>query len=242
MKLSERIIEWIKNWFDENGRKTAVLGISGGKDSAVVAGLLVRAIGAENVVGVMMPNGMQSDIEDSKKVVDELKIRSITVNINEGYTGIIDEIETQIGQLSKEAKINTAPRMRMTTLYAVAQTLSDTQDARACVVGTGNAGEAYVGFCTKWGDTGHDINPLRDLWVHEVLQVGDELGYFPEIVHKMPHDGLGLVGDEEKLGVTYNDIYKVATGIEVEDHIKKRVDQLHKYATHKLNPIPYFKK
>ncbi len=242
MKLSEKLIGWTKEWFAQNGLKTAVIGISGGKDSAVVAAVLVHAIGRENVVGVLMPNGEQSDISDSQQVVQELGIRNITVNIKDSYNNLLGEIESQIGEVSKGARINTAPRLRMATLYAVAQTLSENENGRACVVGTGNAGEGFVGYCTKWGDMAHDVNLLKDLWVHEVLQVGDELGYFPNIIHKAPADGLTGSTDEEKLGVTYNDIYRVATGQEISEETRAKVEQLHSSARHKLNPIPYFKK
>ncbi len=240
MKLSEKIIEWTKNWFKDNDRKTAVLGISGGKDSAVVAAVLVHALGAENVFGVLMPNGIQNDISDSEQVVKELGIRSITVNINNAYSGLLDEISSKVGELTCEAKINSAPRLRMTTLYAVAQTLSERDGAKACVVGTGNASECYVGYFTKWGDGAHDVNLLKDLWVDEVKQIGDELGYFPNIVHKAPTDGLSGSTDEAKLGVTYDEIYKFAHGEEVSQEAKERIEKLHKIANHKVNPVPYF--
>ncbi len=240
MKLSEKLIKWTRNWFEENNRDTAVVGISGGKDSAVVAAVLVHAIGAENVFGVLMPNGVQSDISDSEQVVKELGIKSITVNINAGYTGILNEISSHIGELSSDTKINAAPRMRMTTLYAVAQTLSERDGKKACVVGTGNASEGYVGYFTKWGDGAHDVNLLKDLWVHEVLQIGNELGYFPNIVHKAPTDGLSGSTDEAKLGVTYDEVYKVAVAEKVDEKSKERIDKLHNIAKHKVNPIPYF--
>ncbi len=242
MKLSERVINWTKEWFLENDRKTAVVGISGGKDSAVVAAILVHALGAENVFAVLMPNGEQSDISDSKQVVEELGIRNITVNIKSSFDGLLSEIKSHLGELSNEASINTAPRIRMSTLYAVAQTLSERDGAKACVVGTGNASEGYVGYCTKWGDMAHDVNLLKDLWVHEVIEIGDELGYFPNIIHKAPADGLSGSTDEEKLGVSYEEVYKTVVGEEVSEKSRARIETLHKLAKHKLNPIPYFKK
>ncbi len=241
MKLSEKLIEWTKEWFAVNDRKTAVIGISGGKDSAVVAAVLVHAIGKENVFGVLMPNGVQSDIADSLQVVNELGINHTTINIGTAYGALIDEISEQIVEPTSEAKINISPRLRMTTLYAVAQTLSQSQEAKACVVGTGNAAECYVGYFTKWGDGAHDLNLLRDLWVHEVLQVGDELGYFPNIIHKAPADGLSGSTDEQRLGVTYEEVYRVATNQEVSKEAKEKIDRLHRFAQHKLNPSAYFK-
>ncbi len=242
MRLSEKLIEWTKNWFTQNGLKTAVVGISGGKDSAVVAAVLAHAIGKENVVGVLMPNGVQSDISDSIQVVEELGIKNFTINLQKAYDSLLQEVESQIGELSGGTKINSAPRLRMNILYSVAQTLSERDGAKACVVGTGNASECYVGYFTKWGDGGHDVNLLKDLWVHEVLQVGDELGYFPNIIHKAPSDGLSGSTDEEKLGVTYEQVYRVATGEKVDSEAKEKIDRLHKIAKHKIDPIPYFKK
>ncbi len=242
MKLSEKLIKWTKEWFEENNRDTAVVGISGGKDSAVVAAVLVHAIGVENVFGVLMPNGVQSDISDSQQVVNELGIKHITVNVNDGYTGLLGEIEKQIGALSDGSKINTAPRLRMTTLYAVAQTLAERDGKKSCVVGTGNAAECYVGYFTKWGDGAHDVNLLKDLWVHEVIQVGDELGYFPNVIHKAPADGLSGSTDEVRLGVTYEQVYKVATGQDVETEAKEKIERLNKIAQHKLCAVPYFQK
>ncbi len=203
MKISDKLIKWTKEWFEENNRKTAVVGISGGKDSAVVAAVLVHALGSDNVIGVLMPYGIQSDISDSKQVVEELGIKNITVNIGNAYDKLSDEILKETEKLSTEAKINMAPRIRMATVYAIAQTISELDNGKAVVVGTGNASETYVGYFTKWGDGAYDLNLLKDLWVHEVIQVGDELGYFPNIIHKAPTDGLSGKTDEEKLGVTY---------------------------------------
>jgi NAD+ synthetase len=252
MKLSDKIIIYLQGEFARMGRDTAVIGISGGKDSAVVAALLAQAIGPANVHGVMMPNGEQKDISDSEQVIRELGINGLIANISDQYEATIRT--TQIASLcdglastktglavSAEAKINVAPRLRMTKLYEVAQSLG-AYGLHACVAGTGNKAEAYVGYCTKWGDMACDINPIKDLWVHEVLQVGDELGFFPSIIHKTPDDGLCGLTDEERLGFSYDDVYKAVTGAgEVEIGKLHRIARMHQVAQHKLNPIPYFK-
>lgn len=235
MKLSEQVIEWTRKWFEDNGRKTAVLGISGGKDSAVVAAILAKAIGPENVIGVLMPNGVQHDMDDSYRVVKELGIKHTVVNIYGAYRAITRDI---VGGVSEAAAINIAPRVRMTVLYAIAQTAE-----KGCVVGTGNKAEAYVGYTTKWGDSACDMNPIKDLWVHEVIQVGDELGFFPDIVHKVPSDGLCGKTDEESLGFSYDDVAAFVAGTRmVPENIQKAIMLRHKGAIHKIKPIPYFEK
>ena len=250
MKLSETAIEWLKNEFDKMGRDTAVIGISGGKDSAVVAALLAKAIGAENVFGVMLPNGEQKDIEDSKQVIRELKINGLLVNIEDEYKASIKSadffqnafgVTTKSIEITSEAAINVAPRLRMTKLYAIAQSLGEL-NKKACVVGTGNKSEGYVGYCTKWGDMACDLNPIKDLWVHEVLQIGDELGFFPNIIHKAPDDGLCGKTDEEKLGFSYRDVYEFVEdkGTVAPEKVEK-IKKMHNAALHKINPVPYFK-
>jgi len=251
MNLSEQVVRWTKDALAAMGRDTAVLGISGGKDSAVVAAILVRAIGPENVFGVMMPNGEQGDIEDSKQVIAELGINGLLMNIADQYAAAVRPallvspaadypISTMALIPSEEAKINVAPRLRMTKLYEVAQSLS-AHGRRACVVGTGNKAENYVGYCTKWGDMACDLNPIKDLWVHEVLQVGDELGYFPNIVHKAPDDGLSGKTDEERLGFSYESVYQfVEGGGNVPLEIQAMIEARHRANLHKQNPVPYF--
>lgn len=249
MNLSEKIIEWIKIEFSKMDRDTAVLGISGGKDSAVVAALLAKAIGAENVFGVMLPNGSQKDIEDSKQVIKELGINGLLVNIEPQYRESVKPAEVfqkaagftaEIIETTSEAAINVAPRLRMTKLYDIAQSLG-ALGKKACVAGTGNKSEGYVGYFTKWGDMACDFNPIKDLWLHEVLQVGDELGYFPNIIHKTPNDGLCGMADEEKLGFSYKELYDFAEGENsVSPEKSEKIKKMHKYSEHKRSPIPYY--
>lgn len=268
--LSEYLIQWLKDWFAKNGRDTAVIGISGGKDSAIVAALCAKAIGAGNVLGVMMPNGIQDDIEDSYKVCEELGIKGIEIPIgnplfkannapyhivsdeypygslieciDESFSSLGDNDPLKVLRVSAAAKINIAPRLRMTVLYAIAQSLSRV-GRHACVVGTGNLGEASVGYTTKWGDSACDVNPIRNLWVDEVLAVGDALGYFPEIIHKVPRDGLCGESDETRLGFSYADVKQVLDanirGSEsVSDTTREKIISAYRRSSHKRDAIP----
>lgn len=124
-EVKDQVVQWIREYFNENGPEcNAVIGISGGKDSTVVAALCVEALGRDRVFGVLMPNGIQKDIADSLKVVNELGIQSITVNISGAYSKLAAEIGKCVpGGISQQAIINMPPRLRMTTLYAVAQSL-----------------------------------------------------------------------------------------------------------------------
>ena len=246
-KLSEQIVEWLRSWFEENGRKTAVIGISGGKDSAVVAALCVRALGPENVFGVLMPNGEQPDIADAKQVVEELGIRHAVVNIQPIFNDVMALYDSAMRDLvavptpSDGASINIQPRVRMTVLYTIAQTLSERDGAHACVVGTGNFSEAMVGYTTKWGDAACDVDPIGNLWVEEVIQVGDELGYYPNIIHKTPSDGLCGRSDEDNLGFTYAQVraFFEAPDTLAED-VKEAIQKRYTASAHKRNSIPCF--
>ncbi len=230
--MKKEIIEWIRSL----GVKRAVIGISGGKDSAVAAALCVEALGKENVFGILMPNGTQSDIADSHEVVNFLGIPSFTINIGNMFEELVHQGEFLSEMPAFDMSVtNIAPRLRMTTLRFFSQVLG----ARVC--GTGNACEAYVGYCTKDGDTSCDFNPLANLTVAEVIAVGRELGLPEHLICKTPHDGLGTMSDEEKLGVTYDDIAKVIKNEEVDELVKERIIAMHNYSRHKFKPAPAFK-
>lgn len=254
LSITKNCIQWIKDYFKESGAETAIIGISGGKDSTVCAALLVEALGADKVIGVLMPNGHQKDINDSWEVIDFLNIKCHNVNINgafEALTGAIinGDIHDRNKQDSvrrfmnvKEAEqvitndmINTnlPARIRMATLYSIAALYPN-----ARVVNTSNMSEIYVGYSTKWGDGVGDFGPLRDCTVREVLMIGDDLGLPYHLVHKTPSDGMSGKSDEERLGVTYDQIddyllYVDKTPVEVEVKIEK----LHNASTHKTDPI-----
>ena len=215
--LSEQIIDWIRNYFKTTNGRKAVIGISGGKDSTVAAALCVKALGKENVIGVMMPNGVQADIEDSEKIIKHLGIDSLVVNINYAYMNLVNQINEH--HITSQAQINMPPRLRMTVLYGVAQNIGGR------VVNTCNRSEDIVGYSTLWGDSVNDFSPLGLLTTEEVISIGDELGLPYDLVHKTPSDGLCGKSDEDNLGYTYAEINKIIrTGEKTEhfDEIVKR--------------------
>lgn len=239
-KEIEGIVKWIRDWFDKNGPKAdAVIGLSGGKDSTIVAALLVKALGKERVVGVLMPNGEQKDIADSKRVAELLGIRNYIVNINPAVEGELTALRDAGVEPGKDAIINTPPRIRMTTLYAIAQSLPN----GGRVTNTCNASEDYVGYSTKYGDAAGDFSPCADYTVTEMLQIGDALGLPSELIHKTPSDGLSGMSDEDKLGFTYAALDKyILTGVCEDEELKKRIDHLHDINLHKLQTIPTYRK
>lgn len=202
----DALVKWIADWFEQNGKgKRAVLGISGGKDSTIVAALCARALGKDRVLGVMMPNGVQKDIDDSFKVCEALGIQHITVNINDAYKGVANNVLWALSdwynytQLSEQTTINIAPRLRMTTLYAVSQTVGGR------VVNTSNLSEYLTGYFTRWGDECGDLKPLIRLTKNEVVAIGLTMPEIPrELVEKAPSDGLTGKTDEDKIGFSYD--------------------------------------
>ena len=210
VEARERLVRKIGEYVRGAGVSRVVLGISGGKDSTVASALCARALGAQNVYGVMMPDGVQKDIADSMKVCRSVGIRSRIVNINEVHTSLLKAVDAASnGEIddfpvpfSEESNVNVGPRLRMTTLRYVAQAMG------GFVCGTGNLSEATVGYCTKDGDTSCDFNPLGSLTSVEVVQMGLTMDELPrELVQKTPDDGLSGVPDEVKLGLTYRQIH-----------------------------------
>ena len=254
LEEKEKIVKWIRDWFDKNGPKaTAVVGLSGGKDSTIVAALLKEALGAERVMGVLMPRGIQPDIEDSKSVVEMLGIPAVIINVGPAADALTESIKNaefygpgtkevfaeDSVPITRDLKINIPPRIRMSTLYAVAQSLPN----GGRVANTCNKSEDYVGYSTKYGDAAGDFSPLSDFTVREVLAIGEALGLSERLVHKTPSDGLSGMSDEEKLGFTYEmlDEY-ILTGKCPDEEIKKKIDRLHTINEHKLKVIPSYKR
>lgn len=233
-KVRDELVNWIKVWFDKNGPTSkAVIGVSGGKDSTIVAGLCVRALGKDRVIGVLMPNGGQKDIDDSHRVCEALGIKNITIDIQNGYRGIADEVEDKVMYdlglgimgLSEQTKINLAPRLRMTTLYAVSQTIGGR------VVNTSNLSEKMTGYFTRWGDECGDLKPLINLTKTEVVEIGKTLSEIPiDLIVKAPSDGLTGKTDEDKIGFTYENLDKFIRGYSLDlpndviEKIEKRLD------------------
>lgn len=235
-KVTEGVIEWIREWFEENGKGcNAVIGISGGKDSSVVAALCVEALGKDRVIGVLMPNGVQSDISDSEQLVAHLGIRNFTCNIKDATDGVIKSLNDCGLPLNEQARINLPPRIRMSTLYAVSQTLGGR------VANTCNLSEDYVGYSTRYGDSAGDFSPLGKLTVAEVVQIGAYLGLPENLVVKVPSDGLSGKSDEDKLGFTYAVLDKyIRTGVCEDEATKARIDRLNVINAFKLKVIPSF--
>ncbi len=235
-KVLNELTVWIRDWFEENGRDcNAIVGISGGKDSSVAAALCVRALGVDRVIGVLMPNGEQSDIAMSRLLVEHLGIRHFVVNIHDGYQGLLGEVRRQLGDVSRDTEINLAPRLRMATLYAVAQS-NNGRVANTC-----NLSEDWVGYSTRYGDSAGDFSPLSMLCVREVKALGRELGLPECLVEKVPIDGLCGQTDEEKLGFTYAvlDAY-IRDGIEPDAATKARIDRLYKLNRFKVRFMDVF--
>ncbi len=233
----ERLITWIRTWFEENGPTAkAVVGISGGKDSGVCAALLVRALGVNRVQAVMMPDGVQADIADSWRLVDYLGLTPLVINIGPA-TAAMKSVLSEHLVLSEDARINLPARIRMTTLYAVAQSVEG--GGRVC--NTCNLSEDYIGYSTKYGDAAGDFSLLADFTVTEVLALGDGLGLPKELVHKAPSDGLCRKTDEEKIGFSYATLDRyIREGICEEEAIKAKIDKMHQQNLHKLKPIPAY--
>lgn len=238
--VKDQVVEWIRAWFEENGPGcNAVIGISGGKDSSVVAGLCVEALGKDRVIGVTMPNGVQKDIHDSNQLIAHLGIRSVSVNIGETCEALTKAVNGQLALLdtamSRQATINMPPRLRMTTLYAVSQSLNGR------VANTCNLSEDWVGYSTRYGDAGGDFSPLGGLTVQEVIAVGNVLGLPNNLVEKAPSDGLCGKTDEDNLGFTYAVLDRyIRTGVCEDEATKALIDDKHVKNLFKLQPIPHF--
>ena len=239
VKTKNDCVQWIREWFEINGKDCkAVIGISGGKDSTVAAALCVEALGKDKVVGVMMPNGKQSDINDSVAVCNKLDIDRYMVDIS----SIISAMNLQICtaaqrafQITEQTNINLPPRIRMTTLYAISQSIGGR------VVCTDNLSESYIGYSTRWGDSVGDFCPLANFTSEEVVAVGDALGLPYELTHKVPSDGLCGKTDEDRFGFTYDVLNKyIRTGICEDEETRKKIDEMHQKNLFKQQPIPSF--
>lgn len=235
-KVANDLILWIRNWFENNGKGcNAVIGVSGGKDSSVVAALCAEALGKDRVIGVMMPNGEQADINDSIRLTEHLGIKSYTVNIKEAYDGVINGMKAAGAEPSRQCLVNLAPRIRMSTLYAVSQS-NNGRVANTC-----NMSEDYVGYSTKYGDMAGDFSPLSRLTVDEVIKIGLYLDLPRDLVIKAPSDGLTGRTDEDNLGFKYSELDKyIRTGICENEDSKAKIDRLHKMNLFKLMPMDAF--
>ena len=235
VKVKDQCVEWIRRFFEENGPDcNAVVGISGGKDSSVVAALCVEALGADRVVGVLMPCGQQADIDCSLRLVEHLGIRHYTVNIQAAVEGLKAAMPEAL-PLSTQSVTNLPPRIRMATVYAVSQSVNGR------VANTCNLSEDWVGYSTRYGDSVGDFSPLSRLTVAEVKEIGHLLGLPYELVEKVPIDGLCGKTDEENLGFTYAVLDRYIRTGEIDDpEIKALIDRRHKANLFKLELMPCF--
>ncbi len=233
VRYKDECVAWIRAFFEENGKDcNAVVGISGGKDSSVVAALLCEALGRERVIGVLMPCGVQSDIDMAELLVSHLKIRHYTVNIKEMTEALYRELPFDV---SAQTRTNVPPRLRMTVLYAVSQS----HNGR--VANTCNLSEDWVGYSSRYGDAAGDFSPCSGFTVQEVKAIGRALGLPEELIEKAPADGLTGKTDEENLGFTYEELDRYIRTGEITDPVKKeRIDTLHKRNLFKLSMMPAF--
>jgi len=237
-KVKEEITAWIADYFQNNAspETKAVVGISGGKDSSVVAALCVAALGKERVFGVLMPQGEQFDIGVSYAVCKALDIRYAEINIKEPVSTLYGEFDRTGLEQNDIVTFNTPARIRTVVLYAVSGAVGGR------VANTSNLSEDWVGYTTKFGDTAGDFGPISDLTATEVKAIGRELGLAPEFVDKTPIDGLCGKTDEDSWGFTYAvlDEY-LRTGICKDEAVKEKIDKLHKRNLHKMSPLPIYR-
>ena len=237
-KVKNEIVEWIRNWFEQNGKDCmAVVGISGGKDSSVVAALCVEALGRERVVGVLMPNHFQDDISYSHRLCAHLGIKNYTIDVGVAIGALLNNIHYRATDIdiSNQTTTNLPARIRMATLYAISQSVNGR------VANTCNLSEDWVGYATKYGDAAGDFSPLSQLTVTEVKAIGRELGLPSELVDKTPTDGLCGKTDEDNLGFTYAELDAyIRDGIEPSEDVKAKIDSMHEKNLFKLQLMPSF--
>lgn len=242
-KEVERIIEFIRNYYKKNNLKGAIIGISGGKDSGVVAGLFTKALGKENVIGVTLPcHSRKSDRNDALEVSKKFGFKLYNFDLS----GVFDSFKGQVKEMIEvsleelvNSDINLKPRLRMATLYYFAAMFSAINKGGYLVAGTSNKCELYVGYFTKGGDSVQDISVLADFTVDEVIKIGEVIGVPSQVLYKVPDDGLSSLSDEEKLGVKYREIADYMDGVSIDETSAKIIRNLHEKNQHKFKTPTY---
>ena len=245
-KETERIIRFIQDYYKKNNLGGAIIGISGGKDSGVVAALFTKALGKENVIGVTLPcHSKVEDQVDAKLVSDYYGFPLYNLDLTNTFDVFEKEVDllgTFTDEQKENSRINIKPRLRMASLYYLAALYSSVYQKTYLVAGTSNKCELFVGYFTKGGDSVHDISVLADLTVEEVLQIGEVLQVPKKVLYKTPADGLSKYSDEEKLGVTYREIAMYMEDPEqLEEEIRQKIEKLHEQNRHKFY-IPTYQK
>ena len=238
--LSIELIQWIKEKMKNAGATKAIIGISGGKDSSVTAAFCVKALGVENVIGVLMPDGLQGDIQDAIDLCHIIDISHIIANIapmTKAFKDLIGNIQhVNMHGMTDQTRLNIPPRVRMTTLYAISQSIDNSR-----VINTSNISEDWIGYATVYGDTAGAFSPLGTLTSDEVIQLGDYIGLPDRFTFKTPSDGLTGKTDEDVFGFSYDVLNKyIREGICEDEEIKAKIDRMHQYSRHKFLPIPMF--
>ncbi|OLS01454.1 NAD(+) synthase [Tissierella creatinophila] len=239
-EIVESLTQWIRDEMEKIGGKKMILGISGGKDSSVVAALGVRALGRENVIGVLMPKGEQIDIDFSYDICEFLGIENVTVpidNISKEYLKTLEKLpKSLMPEISNDTSINLSPRIRMTILYAISQSIEKSR-----VVHTGNLSEKWIGYTTVYGDNTGAFSPLGSFTSDEVIQIGRFLNLPEKFIVKPPADGLTGKTDEMVIGFSYDTLNKYIRTGEIDDlKIKEKIDKMYNYSRFKFTPIPIF--
>ena len=236
---AEKAINWIKEFVKSSGAEGVVVGNSGGKDSATVIAMATRALGKDKVLTIAMPcNSIKEDLEDAKLVSMTFDVPLLEIDLSDSYNTFERTINNSLKGINKElvneAKVNSKPRFRMTTLYSVAQSMN------YLVIGTGNLCEQMVGYTTKWGDNASDFNPIGNFTVREVLAIGKYLGVPDRIINKAPSDGLGSKTDEEKMGVTYDQIEEYIETGKTSEEAMLVIERKNRVSKHKRSLVPKY--
>lgn len=236
---AEKAINWIKEFVKSSGAEGVVVGNSGGKDSATVIAMATRALGKDKVLTIAMPcNSIKEDLEDAKLVSMTFDVPLLEIDLSDSYNTFERTINNSLKgidiELVNEAKVNSKPRFRMTTLYSVAQSMN------YLVIGTGNLCEQMVGYTTKWGDNASDFNPIGNFTVREVLAIGKYLGVPDRIINKAPSDGLGSKTDEEKMGVTYDQIEEYIETGKTSEEAMLVIERKNRVSKHKRSLVPKY--